>query len=62
MEINFNPPKIPKCKNCGRQKGKHKAHTLNCPIGLGNFPQFMSEQSYEPKPTRKPKDTINVKI
>lgn len=60
-DINWtNPTKIPKCKNCDREKGRHKAHTLNCPIGRGNFPQFMSEQTYEPKSIRKTRDKVNA--
>lgn len=27
----------PKCMNCGRDKGRHKSKTLNCPIDTGLF-------------------------
>ena len=46
-----------KCKNCGRQKGKHKALDYNCPFGRGSQPQYYIEQFFEPQKKRvKTKD------
>lgn len=42
----------PKCMNCGRDKGRHKAKTLNCPFGTGRLSKFCSfynDKFYEPK-------------
>lgn len=33
MIINFNPPKEPKCSECGKKKSYHKAVSENCPTG-----------------------------
>lgn len=41
----------PKCMNCNRDKGRHKAKTLNCPIGVGRLSKFCSfynDKFYEP--------------
>ena len=38
------------CKNCKRQKHRHKAKTLNCPSGrLSNFQQFRVDMFFEQK-------------
>ncbi|WP_146187198.1 hypothetical protein [Novimethylophilus kurashikiensis] len=53
FELNLNTSPVPLCKHCGRQKGNHRANTLQCPIGRGSFPDFHPEQRYEPRKTRK---------
>jgi hypothetical protein len=40
---------IPKCKNCNREKGSHKAHTFNCPATRSQFTYYFDNQFYEPK-------------
>lgn len=42
-----------KCALCNREKGRHKAVTLNCPIGRGNFPQYKIAEFFTPKKKRK---------
>ncbi|MCU6292784.1 hypothetical protein [Escherichia coli] len=38
-----------KCKNCGKDKGKHSIQGMACPNpGRGNFRGFSTEKSYEP--------------
>lgn len=39
--------------HCGKLKGHHQAHTLNCPMpGRGNFRPFHPTQKFEAKPNR----------
>jgi hypothetical protein len=52
VELNLNAAPPPKCKRCGRDKGSHKAVTLHCPIGRGNFPSFAMAKVYEPRTPR----------
>lgn len=50
--IDFNPPKIPKCKHCKKDKGNHKGKTFHCPIGTKTkigYTMYHPEQVYEPK-------------
>jgi hypothetical protein len=55
LELNLDGSSPPKCKRCGREKGSHKAITLNCPIGRGNFPSFAMAKVYEARtPRNKP--------
>jgi hypothetical protein len=56
----LNPPKIPKCKNCGKSKGNHKAVTLNCPFNevRRGFPNFLKDQVYEPKEPKTSKSKV----
>lgn len=48
------------CKHCGKLKGYHQAHTLNCPLpGRGSFKSFHATQKFEPKQSRgKKKETF----
>ena len=55
VELNFDGAAPPKCKHCGREKGSHKAKTLNCPIGRGSFPSFSTATVYEPRKPRAKK-------
>jgi hypothetical protein len=52
VELDFDAAPPSKCKRCGREKGSHKAITLNCPIGRGSFPSFAMAKVYEPRPPR----------
>ena len=45
------------CKNCNRPKGMHKAKTLNCPIGRGNFHSYHQTQFFAPKNYSKNKNS-----
>lgn len=45
-----------KCKLCNKAKGKHKADTLNCPIGRGRFPTFKVNEFFTPKRKYTKKD------
>lgn len=39
-----------KCKHCGKEKGRHQAHTLNCPMpGRGSFKPFHPTCKFEAK-------------
>lgn len=58
VELDFAGSAPPKCKNCGHDKGSHKAKSLNCPIGRGSFPSFSADTVYEP---RKPRSKKNPK-
>lgn len=53
LALDAVPP--PKCKHCGRDKGKHRANTLSCPVGRGSFPSFSTETVYEPRKARPKK-------
>lgn len=53
IEIVLNRPPEPKCKHCGRDKGKHRAKTYECPIGRGSFPSYSQMHTYEPRKPRK---------
>lgn len=59
IDLNFNPPPEPKCKNCGKGKSHHKARTFNCPFGRGSFPQFKEDLFFEPREKRKVSLTTN---
>lgn len=52
MELDFSKKKPIKCKHCGKEKGKHKGYTLNCPRGpktrIG-YLDFDPVKVYEPK-------------
>lgn len=52
VELNFEGAAPPKCKQCGREKGSHKAKTLSCPIGRGSFPSFSTATVYKPRKPR----------
>jgi hypothetical protein len=45
--MELNSKKEPVCANCDNKKGRHKAITLNCPFGRGNFPQFKMDQVFK---------------
>ena len=51
IELNFDPPKPVKCKHCGKDKGKHKAGTHNCPFNevRRGHPSFRADVFFEPK-------------
>ena len=48
-------PVVPKCANCGKAKGYHRAGDLACPYGKKDrtggfsFPHGEAENHYEPK-------------
>ena len=51
-ELNFGKIKPIKCKNCGKEKGNHKATTLNCPFGMNTrigYTSFYLDKKFEPK-------------
>jgi hypothetical protein len=41
-----------KCKNCGRERGKHLAGILACPLTTKQFTYFSKDKFYEPKEKR----------
>jgi hypothetical protein len=51
-----------KCKLCGKERGKHKAVTLQCPIGMKSRIGYTSysNQIFVAKATRKKKDTFEL--
>lgn len=53
VELNFNPAPEPRCKHCGRAKGRHQARTGACPIGRGSFPTFSTTQFFEARAVRR---------
>jgi hypothetical protein len=52
-----------KCKLCNKERGQHKAKTLECPVGkrtrIGHT-TYSSDQTFVPKATRKKKDTFQL--
>ncbi len=52
--MNFTVKENPKCKNCNKTKGDHKAKTFECPEpGRTQYPNFVSNQFFEAKKTKK---------
>lgn len=55
IELNFDAVEPPRCKHCGREKGRHQANTFHCPRGRGNFPTFSTDTVYEARMPRAKK-------
>lgn len=59
--LTLSPAPVAKCRHCGRDKGQHRAETLNCPTGRGYGRSFIAGQTYEPRRARPKKPTPAAK-
>jgi hypothetical protein len=49
LDLYFGPIRHDRCSSCGKDRGQHKAVTLNCPLGKGQSKHFYEDKFFTPK-------------